>query len=421
MENLKDKKWPAGLTEDERFQGERIKIFLKKRAGYEKSAFVSEGHTEVRRLGPVAFTKPIPPEESAITCLLRHSNGKIYGGTSGKKAHLFFYDPSPDADTVVDIDIVGKNTKVTSLVSEENGRIFGGTQDNEGAGSMFVYSPCEVLLEKAQVVGKSIREVFDMPAEDQMFHSIVDPTHSVGKIEFLEPPVAGEGITSLAIDRGRGLLYGVTAKSGFLFVYDIKNSEVVVKGKIDETGEFTKKIVVDNNGIVYGACGNGKIVRYDPERGVIEKLNMYAPSLKGREIYNCVDCWAADEKTNIIYGGTVDGILFVLYPEEEKIICLGKPLDQTRIRALTVGKDGRVFGIGGEHGKCCHLFVYEPETRQLRDLGVLLATVETPWYGYEFEAGVTGRDGEIYFGESDRISHLFIYFPAIEGRQKSSE
>lgn len=410
--NLKDKKWPARLTEDERFQGERIKIFLKRRYVYEKSAFVSEGHTEVRRLGPVAFTKPIPPGESAITALVRYWNGKIYGGTSGKKAHLFFYDPSPDADTVVDIGIVGDNTKISALVAEEKGRIFGSTENKDGSGCLFVYFPCEVLLETTKVSGRSLREIFDMPACDQIFHSIIDPTHSAGKIEILKTPIK-EGITSLVIDRQRELLYGLTATNGYLFECNIKTMEFTVKGKVDEIGEFSKKIVIDNNGIVYGAAGSGQLFRYDPEKGVIEHMDVFAPCLKGREIYNQVDCWAVDENTNIIYGGTVDGLLFIFHPWERKVICLGKPIDQMRICALTVGKDGRVFGIGGEPGKCCHLFTYDPEEKHLRDLGVLLATVETPWYGYEFEAGVTGKDGEIYFGESDRISHLFIYFPPI--------
>ena len=79
-----------------------------------------------------------------------------------------------------------------------------------------------------------------------------------------------------------------------------------------------------------------------------------------------------------------------------------------------------MFGIAGEPGGCAHLFCYNPETRELKDLGVPLATVETPWYGYEFEAAVTGKDGEIYLGEVDRISHLWIYFPPIPGRKGQS-
>ena len=414
MLNLKDKKWPIPPGEEERFKGGRIKEFLKIRAEYEKSAFVSEGHIEVRRLGPAAFTKPVSPGESAITALVQYHNGKIYGGTSGKKAHLFYYDPSPDADAVADIGVVGENSSITSLVAEKKGMIFGGTVREDGNdGFLFSYSSCEVMIEKVDVKGKGVREVFDTPAEDQLFHSIVDPCHSAGEINILTTPVKGDGVASLVIDNKRKLLYGLSHRKGIFFVYDIINKKVMLKGAVDKINEFSKKLIMDNEGIVYGVKAKGELFSYDPEEDKIKELDLFIPSLKGRELYNRVDSWALDEETGLIYGGSIDGILFIFNPLEQTIITLGKPIDQTRIRALTVGNDGRVFGIAGEPGNCAHLFCYAPETRELKDFGVPLATVETPWYGYEFEAAVTGKDGEIYFGESDRISHLWIYFPAI--------
>ena len=419
MIDLKDKKWPVPPREEERFKGEKIKKFLKLRAQYEKSAFVSEGHIEVRRLGPAAFTKPIPQGESAITALTSYHNGKIYGGTSGKRAHLFYYDPSPDADTVVDIGIIGENLRVTSLVAEEKGRIFGGVVSFGSAavknpdGFLFSYSPCELMIEKIDIKGKGIREVFDTPAEDQIFHSIVDPCHSAGEINILPAPVKGDGIGSLVIDNDRKLLYGLSEKKGIFFIYDIFEGKVTIKEKVDEVSEFSKKLIMDKEGMVYGAKANGELFKYGPEEDKIEEVGLFIPCLKGRELYNRVDSWALDEDSGLIYGGSIDGILFIFNPFEKTITSLGKPTDQTRIRALTIGKDGRVFGIAGETDGCAHLFSYNPETRELKDLGVPLAAVETPWYGYQFESAVTGKDGEIYLGESDRISHLWIYFPKI--------
>ena len=416
--DLKNKKWPVPPGEEERFKEEKIKNFLKLRAEYEKSAFVNEGHIEVRRLGPIAFTKPIPAGESAITVLLAYHNGKIYGGTSGKRAHLFYYDPSPDADTVVDIGIVGENLRVTSLVAEEKGRIFGGVVSEKDDGFLFSYSPCEVTIEKIDTKGKGVREIFDTPAEDQVFHSIVDPFSSAGEINVLTTPVKGEGVGSLVVDRKRKLLYGLSDKKGIFFIYDISEEKVIIKGPVDEVDEFSKKLIMDKEGNVYGAKARGGLFKYDSEKDRIEELDLFIPSLKGRELYNRVDSWVLDEESGLIYGGSIDGILFIFNPFERTITALGKPIDQTRIRALSVGKDGRVFGVAGEEGSCAHLFCYNPEARELKDLGVPLATVETPWYGYEFEAAVTGKDGEVYLGESDRISHLWIYFPPIERRER---
>ena len=77
-----------------------------------------------------------------------------------------------------------------------------------------------------------------------------------------------------------------------------------------------------------------------------------------------------------------------------------------------------VYGIGGGVGGMGHLFRYDPESGDLRDLGIPLATSQQYWHGYEFDAATTGPHGEIYLGESDRISHLFIYFPPIPERKR---
>ena len=409
MENLDKRKWPKSPPEDERFKGIKIKNFLKLRAEYEKSAFVSEGHVEVRRLGASSFTMPIPPGETAITSLICYQDGKIYGGTSGKKAHLFYYDPSPDGDAIVDIGIVEENAKITSLVCGKDGKIYGSVSSEKG-GFLFSYTPSEILLENLDISEKGLREIFDLPAKDQIFHSIVDPCCAIGKIEKIEFPVK-EGISSMVIDKLKNKIYGITSEKGIFFIYDIASGKFKIKEEIDEIREFSKKLVIDKNGYVYGAVCKGEIFRYDSNKDKVEKPGLLIPSLKGRELYNRVDYWVFDEEREVIYGGTIDGILFIFNPVKEEIICLGKPIAQTRTRALAVSKDGRVYGICGE--KCCHMFLYNPYKRELKDLGVLLATVETPWYGYEFESAATGKNGEIYFGESDRISYLFIYFPPI--------
>jgi hypothetical protein len=409
--SLKDRRWPSSPFEGPGRSEEEVKRFLRMRAAYEKSAFVSEGHVQVRQLGPVAFAKTIPPGECAITVLTRYSSGKIYGATSGKRGHLFYYDPSPDADTVVDIGVVGKNVRITGLVADE--KVYGSAEDNDGGGFLFVYSPCEVLMARMSMEGKGLREVFDTPVEDQMFHSIVDPCHSAGRIEHLKRVSAQEGVAGIVLDRKRRILHGLTSKRGSLFSYSLDSNKVKWVDRVGGAREALGKLTIDARGIVYGSGACGRLFRFDPDHERVEFTKWSAPSLKGREAYNKVEAWALDESTGLIYGGTIDGILFEFDPRNGGIVCLGKPIDQMRTRTLAVGNDGRVYGVGGEVGKCCHLFVYEPGTRQLRDLGVLLATLDRPWYGYEIECSVTGRDGEIYFGENDRLSSLFIYYPPV--------
>ena len=78
---------------------------------------------------------------------------------------------------------------------------------------------------------------------------------------------------------------------------------------------------------------------------------------------------------------------------------------------MTVGCDGHVYGVTGPRDNLCMMFEADPQAGTIENLGVLFASSERYWHGYEFDAACTGRHGEIYFGEADRISHLFMYFP----------
>ena len=68
--------------------------------------------------------------------------------------------------------------------------------------------------------------------------------------------------------------------------------------------------------------------------------------------------------------------------------------------------------MAGQGDDVCQMFVYEPPTRQLRNLGLPLSCIEEKRYGFNFECAVTGPQGQVYFGESERSSRLFVYFPA---------
>jgi hypothetical protein len=42
-----------------------------------------------------------------------------------------------------------------------------------------------------------------------------------------------------------------------------------------------------------------------------------------------------------------------------------------------------------------------------------VSVIQQRRYGYCFGDAVTGRDGEIIFGENDNLGHLWLYFPKI--------
>ena len=60
------------------------------------------------------------------------------------------------------------------------------------------------------------------------------------------------------------------------------------------------------------------------------------------------------------------------------------------------------------------MFCYNPRAREANNLGVAVSVLERRRYGYVFGDAVTGRDGQIVFGEDDDLGHLWLYFPRIQ-------
>jgi hypothetical protein len=116
-----------------------------------------------------------------------------------------------------------------------------------------------------------------------------------------------------------------------------------------------------------------------------------------------------------VYGGTSDGFVFRADLPEENLVSLGKPMVERRVRAMTLGKDGRLYMICGQKDNICRMFSCDTSTRGegFLDYGVL-GVDRSPYYaklGYQFDAMCTGADGTIFIGESDRRAKLFFYIP----------
>ena len=97
-----------------------------------------------------------------------------------------------------------------------------------------------------------------------------------------------------------------------------------------------------------------------------------------------------------------DGNLFSL--EEEK--GFSGPLARnflSPVGPMAVTHDGRVFGFCGT--EMAKMFAYNPRTREATNLGVAVSVMERRRYGYVFGDAVTGRDGQIIFGEDDDPGH----------------
>jgi len=366
---------------------------------YSRDALVHEGTMQVRALGRKGLARPIPPGECAITALVRGAEGRIYGGTSGRRAHLFRYDPGPVGDCVLRMGAVGEECEITGLAAD--GKFIFGASGDVAAAAPGLPSP-------AGAGGWLFRY-------DTSRDSVGDYGYGRSEVEMLCQPLEGEAIAGIVIDPARERLHGIGAKSGVFFSYDFALGQVSKAGAATEAGVVSSPLMLTRDA-VYGVVEQGRIFRYDIGTCDLQRLDVFIPALAGLAHYNRLHAAALDPHTGLIYGGTGDGLLFSMDPEDLSFVVLGKPVAQSGMPALTVALDGRVYGIAGDKGGMAHLFCYDPQTRDLRDLGIPKADSERYWHGYEFGAAVTGRFGEIYLGEADRISHLFIYHPPVRAR-----
>jgi hypothetical protein len=173
-------------------------------------------------------------------------------------------------------------------------------------------------------------------------------------------------------------------------------------------------------GDLLGAFAEGRLWEYSFCRYGLQALDAYAPCQKGKRYVAGVQSLLA-ASDGLVYGGTsVDGYLFSYDPFLGTVSNLGKPNRQSSIRALAEGHDGRLYGLVEEAGGMAHLFCFDLVARAFADLGLLGTAFPEYWIAHSLGAMVTGPNGELFIGETDDISNLFIYYPPIPRRRARS-
>jgi hypothetical protein len=335
----------------------------------------------------------IPNGESAITSLTVAPNGILYGATSGKRSHLFMLNPRhgyvqplgflPGVTAVTNALAVSRTGEVY-LGGSPGGHLLKYAPRNEGDRSLKAQDACEVTD-----LGKAVRT---------------------------------EDIFALTIDRNSNAIYGLTVPNAHFFRYSIEKKEFadlgVVAREVPEGERFeaakmvSRMLALDGKGNVYCSGENGSLFRYDRERQNLEKLNLQAPAVPGREPWTRVDAFLS-ESPGVIYGGTSDGYLFRLDPEKLTLQNLGKPLNQYRIAGLAKAANGKIYGVGGDEDELARLFSYDPGPAAYEILGFVDVNRRPyyTWQAYVVKSLAIGLDGTVYIGQGERISKLYLFYP----------
>ncbi|HUQ65371.1 MAG TPA: hypothetical protein VM101_04420 [Flavitalea sp.] len=245
-------------------------------------------------------------------------------------------------------------------------------------------------------------------------------------------PVPGEGIHALAINEKSGMLYGVTYPKGIFFTFDIKTKksktynnlipEPVDLNKLEH--EFSlkpdnyicKALAIDNSGNVYGSLPINRLFYFDPKTEQFNILKDSLPEVWGRNVLGQVESWTKSKDGKLYGGNAGDGQLFMIDPLTKRVKNMGKPVMMSRLRGLTFGKDGSLYGIAGGSPGYSHLFRYNDKDG-FKDYGnpefdMVATGIEQgiAWRGFQLGTITSSADGKyIVMGEDESLSQLLVF------------
>jgi len=347
---------------------------------------------DLRDLG-YPLVNEIPANSSAVTSLITAADGNIYGATTGDTAYLFIFDPS--INKVRHLGKVKDQQSIHhSLVEDKDGFIYLGTGKN-------------ILAEIPLSKGGIGREYIDVTLWNDIKNHYKDypgghlyryaPKESNKRVKLpqaecdlvdLGIPVPGNSIYALTVNPAKDEIYGLTYPDGHFFIYIITSKAFKDLGEIDKRRVYhgperhwrslPRALISDDSSRVYTTGADGNIVYYDPGSGKIVSTDLKIP--EDRYPAQSVESHAVVEyftraRCGLIYGGSSDGYLFSFNPCKMELLNLGKPRSSRRLRAVTVGDNGKVYMMAGERASTrpCQLFCYDPQKGAYENLGLLIA------------------------------------------------
>jgi hypothetical protein len=336
--------------------------------------FVKEGTMVAFPTCLPGMTRAITHDECRITALDIDSDGFIYGGTSGRQAHLFkagFHDLT---GVVLDAGVVEGGTSTVAVC-------------------------CAKPRVLAFVNGARGGRVIAFPEIDLAQDWIQEWGLSPPVLQDLGECVPGEPVVHAIYDPSRNTVIGIT--NGHLFTVDVQSGKVVVIGAVPGRGQ----LALSSSG-VFGQDENARLWHCDLASGRIRRGVVDLPTGE----WSIPLQWSRGGGNGQIITADAGGNLFV-FGENKGFRPIGKaPL--APVAAMAITPDGRLFGFCGT--EMANLFYCDTTSGTVCNLGVAASVFEKRRYGYQFADAVIGRDGEIVFAEDDNDGHLWLYFPKIQ-------
>jgi len=344
--------------------------------------FITEGAMVAFPLCFPGASAPIVADESHITALDVTADGIVYGGTSGRQTHLF----------------VGMFHGVTGAVFD-----MGTVEGADHCAAICCGNGKFVACVNGPGGGRFIRRRF----QGLPFDLLQEWGFSREPFDDLGEAIKGEKIVHAVTDSSKEKV--IASTEGHLVSLEIESGKIELIAEISCSGQ----LAVGSKGNIFGLDEKNSLWRYNPEDGRLTRNAVELPKGSWRK---SPLVWAKDTVDGKLYTADGEGYLFSFTEEDGFSQCLGQtPL--APVGPMSVTFDGRVFGVCGE--VISNLFCYNPSTNELDNIGAAASVFERRRYGYTFGDAVTGRDGQIIFGEDDDLGHLWLYFPKIDSKALS--
>lgn len=373
----------------------------------------------------IGLEQAIPANERGILCLAQDDKGRIYGGTTGRAAHLFVYDPAKkEVRDLARLD--GGIGFAYALLRLPDGSFVGGTQAD----------PTGIAVKTdARAVGHLCRFTI--------------PDNGPATVEDLGVPVTGQGIYTLALLGNE--IVGNTWPDGHFFSYDLKTKKVTDHGaiagyrtfetpahaedlnrgteeKVSYPRQVSRAIALGPDRSVYTGGADGFLYHYDADTGKVKKLDVRLPAVPGREPWASLDALAnvGDYYPSTrLMAGTSDGFLFEIswagkaQAGEPRLTPIGKAHAQGNIGGLvTVPQSSLVYGMEGHPDGMPRWFTigssslaanpYAMESpHRLEPGGIPRVNGQPSMNGF---GALVATKEFLYAGERDRIGRL-VRFP----------
>ncbi len=228
-------------------------------------------------------------------------------------------------------------------------------------------------------------------------------------------PVPHDYIQSIAVDKERERVYGVTFPVVSFFDFDMKTAKTQFQMY---TGSAFHSPGIDDDGYVWGTYQgrNGHcLYRYHADEGNPHFFHTPIPNLGPDHLFNYPLNGPIDSFVNtgdgFLYFGTTLGDLYRLQPDTGQMELLGKPTKQMRMAALRIGPGGHLLGSYGAYNET-GLFVYDRSLGKFHDLGKIRDDRHSCFMIHD----IAWDGGErVFVGETDNVDRSGFLWEATLG------